>query len=241
MYKSLVNMINSVSILIPCFNEEKTIKKVIDKVLNVDLGNISREIIIINDGSTDQTKTLLENYKDIKNIKLIHHDRNYGKGKALRSGIKDALNDIIIIQDADLEYDPDQYPNLLRPFIETGADIVYGSRFLGGGDYNRLLFFWHSVANKILTLICNFFSNLNMTDMETGFKVFKREVFQSIDLKENSFGIEPEITIKLAKKKFIFFEVPIKYNGRGYDEGKKIGIKDAFRALYCIIKYSFFD
>ena len=241
MYKSLVNMINSVSILIPCFNEEKTIKKVIDKVLNVDLGNISREIIIINDGSTDQTKTLLESYEDIKNVKLIHHDRNYGKGKALRSGIKNALNDIIIIQDADLEYDPDQYHNLLKPFIETEADIVYGSRFLGGGDYNRLLFFWHSVANKILTLICNFFSNLNMTDMETGFKVFKREVLQSIDLKENSFGIEPEITIKLAKKKFIFFEVPIKYNGRGYEEGKKIGIKDAFRALYCIIKYSFFD
>ena len=241
MYKSLVNMINSVSILIPCFNEEKTIKKVIDKVLNIDLGNISREIIIINDGSTDQTKTLLESYEDIKNVKLIHHDRNYGKGKALRSGIKNALNDIIIIQDADLEYDPDQYHNLLKPFIETEADIVYGSRFLGGGDYNRLLFFWHSIANKILTLICNFFSNLNMTDMETGFKVFKREVLQSIDLKENSFGIEPEITIKLAKKKFIFFEVPIKYNGRGYEEGKKIGIKDAFRALYCIIKYSFFD
>ena len=240
-YKSLVNMINSVSILIPCFNEEKTIKKVIDKVLNIDLGNISREIIIINDGSTDQTKTLLESYEDIKNVKLIHHDRNYGKGKALRSGIKNALNDIIIIQDADLEYDPDQYHNLLKPFIETEADIVYGSRFLGGGDYNRLLFFWHSIANKILTLICNFFSNLNMTDMETGFKVFKREVLQSIDLKENSFGIEPEITIKLAKKKFIFFEVPIKYNGRGYEEGKKIGIKDAFRALYCIIKYSFFD
>ena len=234
-------MINSVSILIPCFNEEKTIKKVIDKVLNIDLGNISREIIIINDGSTDQTKMLLESYKDIKNVKLIHHERNYGKGKALRSGIKNALNDIIIIQDADLEYDPDQYHNLLKPFIETEADIVYGSRFLGGGDYNRLLFFWHSVANKILTLICNFFSNLNMTDMETGFKVFKREVLQSIDLKENSFGIEPEITIKLAKKKFIFFEVPIKYNGRGYEEGKKIGIKDAFRALYCIIKYSFFD
>ena len=234
-------MINSVSILIPCFNEEKTIKKVIDKVLNVDLGNISREIIIINDGSTDQTKMLLESYKDIKNVKLIHHERNYGKGKALRSGINNALNEIIIIQDADLEYDPDQYPNLLKPFIETGADIVYGSRFLGDGDYNRLLFFWHSVANKILTLICNFFSNLNMTDMETGFKVFKREVLQSIDLKENSFGIEPEITIKLAKKKFIFFEVPIKYNGRSYEEGKKIGIKDAFRALYCIIKYSFFD
>ena len=234
-------MINSVSILIPCFNEEKTIKKVIDKVLNVDLGNISREIIVINDGSTDQTKTLLESYEDRKNVKLIHHDRNYGKGKALRSGINNALNEIIIIQDADLEYDPDQYPNLLKPFIETGADIVYGSRFLGGGDYNRLLFFWHSVANKILTLVCNFFSNLNMTDMETGFKVFKREVLQSIDLKENSFGIEPEITIKLAKKKFIFFEVPIKYNGRGYEEGKKIGIKDAFRALYCIIKYSFFD
>ena len=234
-------MINSVSILIPCFNEERTIKKVLDKVIKVNLGNISKEIIIINDGSTDLTRKLLESYIHEKNIKQIHHEKNYGKGKALRSGIKIAMNDIIIIQDADLEYDPDEYLNLLKPFNETKADIVYGSRFLGGGDYNRLLFFWHSVANKMLTVVCNFFSNLNMTDMETGFKVFKREVIQSIVLKENSFGIEPEMTIKLAKKKFIFFEVPIKYNGRGYDEGKKIGAKDALRALYCILKYSIFD
>ena len=196
-------MINSVSILIPCFNEERTIKKVLDKVIKVNLGNISKEIIIINDGSTDLTRKLLESYIHEKNIKQIHHEKNYGKGKALRSGIKIAMNDIIIIQDADLEYDPDEYLNLLKPFNETKADIVYGSRFLGGGDYNRLLF-WHSVANKMLTVVCNFFSNLNMTDMETGFKVFKREVIQSIVLKENSFGIEPEMTIKLAKRNLFF-------------------------------------
>ncbi len=231
-------MINSISIVIPCYNEEKTILKVIENILALKLTNISKEIIIVDDGSTDSTTHLLDNFINSENIKILKHQKNFGKGKALQTGISEASNEIIIIQDADLEYDPSEYPKLIKPFNEAGADVVYGSRFLGGSEYNRLLFFWHSVANKILTLICNFFTNLNMTDMETGFKVFRKDIIKNIKLEEKSFGIEPEITIKLAKKKYVFYEVPIKYKGRGYDEGKKIGLKDAFIALYCILKYT---
>ena len=231
-------MINSISIVIPCYNEEKTILKVIENILALKLTNISKEIIIVDDGSTDSTTHLLDNFINSENIKILKHQKNFGKGKALQTGISEASNEIIIIQDADLEYDPSEYPKLIKPFNEAGADVVYGSRFLGGSEYNRLLFFWHSVANKILTLICNFFTNLNMTDMETGFKVFRKDIIKNIKLEEKSFGIEPEITIKLAKKKYVFYEVPIKYKGRGFDEGKKIGLKDAFIALYCILKYT---
>ena len=231
-------MINSISIIIPCYNEEKTILKVIENILALKLTNISKEIIIVDDGSTDSTTHILDNFINSENIKILKHQKNFGKGKALQTGISEASNEIIIIQDADLEYDPSEYPKLIKPFNEAGADVVYGSRFLGGSEYNRLLFFWHSVANKILTLICNFFTNLNMTDMETGFKVFRKDIIKNIKLEEKSFGIEPEITIKLAKKKYVFYEVPIKYKGRGYDEGKKIGLKDAFIALYCILKYT---
>ncbi len=227
-----------ISIIIPCYNEENTIKKVIDKVDN--FSKFDKEIIVIDDCSTDNSRNIINEIEKNIILKKIFHQNNKGKGAAIRSGIKIATGDIIIIQDSDLEYNPDEYDKLIQPFLETDADVVYGSRFLGG-KYARLHFFWHYLANKILTLITNIMTNLNMTDMETGYKVFKRSVIQSIKLKENSFGIEPEITLKLAKKKFIFYEVPISYRGRSYQEGKKITFKDAFIAIYCILKYRFLD
>ena len=224
------------TIVIPCFNEKKTIIEILDKVKN----NLEKEdeIIIVDDFSSDGTREILKNLED-KSIKVLYHDKNYGKGKALSTAFKEKLNEIVIIQDADLEYDPNDYSQLLEPFIKTNAEVVYGSRFLGSNKYTRLHFFWHSVANKILTLFCNLITNLNMTDMETGYKAFKKDVIKSINIEETSFGVEPEITIKLAKKKYIFYEVPISYAGRSYSEGKKIGIKDAFRAIYCILLYGF--
>ncbi len=226
------------SIIIPCYNEINNIAKVIDKVLSkIEEGD---NIIIVDDGSSDGTAQYLANLKNEK-IKIILNSQNFGKGFALRTAFKNQenLKDLVLIQDADLEYNPDDYEKLLLPFYETNADIVYGSRFLGGSKYQRIHFFWHYLANKILTFITNIFTNLNMTDMETGYKVFKKSVLVNLNLKENSFGIEPEITIKLAKKKFKFYEVPVSYAGRSYEEGKKIRLKDAFIALYCIIKYSF--
>jgi len=224
------------TIIIPCFNEIKTIKILLNRVKN----NISSEdnIIIVDDGSTDGTTDFLKTIED-KNIEIIFHKNNLGKGKAIQTALDKNLNDLIIIQDADLEYNPKDYNLLLRPFLETDADIVYGSRFIGTNDYVRVHLFWHYLANKILTFICNIFTNLNMSDMETGYKSFKKEAIKSITLYEKSFGIEPEITIKLAKKKFKFYEVPISYAGRSYEDGKKIGLKDAFIAIYCIFKYSF--
>lgn len=228
-----------ISIIVPCFNEEKTLEKIVKKVLLFNL--FEKEIIIIDDHSYDNTQKIIsklcEQYKEIKSIR---HSKNLGKGAAIKTGIQHSFGDIILIQDSDLEYNPSEYDKLLKPFIEADADVVYGSRFLGG-DYTRLHFFWHRVANFLLTTMCNIFTNLNMTDMETGYKLFKSNVIKSIELKENSFGIEPEITVKLAKKNFIFYEVPISYMGRSYAEGKKITLKDAFIAIYCIIKYRFFD
>jgi glycosyltransferase involved in cell wall biosynthesis len=228
------------SIIIPCYNENHTIEKIISKIIesliNYKIENY--EILIIDDFSTDGTREKLRDYESKDKFKIIYHEKNQGKGAAIQTGIKYIEGDITLIQDADLEYDPSDYNKLLLPFFETDADIVYGSRFLGGGKYVRIHFFWHYLANKILTFICNLFINLNLTDVETGYKVFKSSTLKKITLVEKSFSFEPEITIKLAKKKFKFFEVPISYNGRSYEEGKKIGLKDAFIALKAIILYS---
>ena len=227
------------SIIIPCYNEENTIKILIEKVLKFNL--LEKEIIIVDDCSVDKSREIIKALaKDNSIIKYFFLEKNLGKGSALKKGFDEANGDIILIQDADLEYDPKDYSILIKPFQETEADIVYGSRFLGG-EYVRLHYFWHYLANKLLTLATNIVTNLNMSDMETGYKVFKKEVIKSIKINEKSFGVEPEITVKLAKKNFIFYEVPISYLGRSYREGKKITIKDAFKALYCIFKYRFFD
>lgn len=226
-----------ISIIIPCFNEFKTIIKIIDKVKKFT--KYEKEIIVVDDGSNDGTQDLLKNLNN-KDIKFFFHKKNFGKGRAIKTALEFVTGDLIIIQDADLEYDPINYSQLIKPFEETDADVVYGSRFLGGGDYVRIHFFWHYIANKILTFLCNIITNLNMTDMETGYKVFRSEVLKSINIYENSFAIEPEITIKLARKKYKFFEVPISYNGRSYEEGKKIRLKDAFIGIFCLIKYGFF-
>ena len=228
------------SVIIPCFNEKNTINIILNKIIE-SLKNykiLNYEIIIIDDCSNDGTRELLNKIQDPK-IKIFLHDRNQGKGGAIQTAIKKITGELIIIQDADLEYDPFDYNKLLLLFFETNADIVHGSRFLGGGKYVRIHFFWHYLANKLLTFICNLFTNLNLTDVETGYKVFKSQVIKSINLKEKTFSFEPEVTIKLAKKKYKFYEVPITYNGRSYDEGKKIGLKDAFIALWSIVLYSF--
>jgi|TARA_B110000483_G_scaffold140665_1_gene167950 glycosyltransferase involved in cell wall biosynthesis len=227
------------SIIIPCFNEEKTIEQVVNKVLKFN--TLEKEILIIDDCSVDDSREIIKKISNLNtSVKCFFQDKNQGKGSAIRKGFEVATGDILLIQDADLEYDPSDYDKLILPFLEADADVVYGSRFLGG-KYVRLHFFWHYVANKILTLITNIVTNLNMTDMETGYKLFKKKTIESITLKENSFSIEPEITVKLAKKGYSFYEVPISYRGRSYQEGKKITLKDAFIAIYCIIKYRFFD
>ena len=228
-----------ISIIIPCYNEEKTLYEIYQKVNNFD--NFEKEIIIIDDCSKDNTQKVISKIKDENPlVKTEKHEKNLGKGGGIRTGLKLATGNIVLIQDADLEYDPSDYPQLIEPFLKTDADVVYGTRFKGG-SYSRLHFFWHYVANKFLTLMTNVITNLNMSDMETGYKAFKKEVINSIIIKENSFGVEPEITMKLAKKKFVFYEVPISYKGRSYSEGKKITLKDAFIAVYCIFKYKFFD
>tara|TARA_B100000780_G_C21102823_1_gene445144 strand:+ start:387 stop:1079 length:693 start_codon:yes stop_codon:yes gene_type:complete len=227
------------SIIIPCFNEEKTLEKIVAKVLNFK--TLVKEIIIVDDYSIDNSRAIIKKIsKENEEVKFFFKDKNEGKGSAIRKGFEISTGDILLIQDADLEYDPSDYDKLIQPFIEADADVVYGSRFLGG-KYVRLHFFWHYIANKILTLITNIVTNLNMTDMETGYKLIKKNAIDSITLKENSFSIEPELTVKLAKKGYIFYEVPISYRGRSYAEGKKITMKDAFIAIFCIIKYRFFD
>ena len=229
------------SIIIPCYNEKKSIEEILRRV-NQSLKNYKitkYEILIVDDFSNDGTIDILKNLENREKIKIYFHDTNLGKGAAIHTALKYITGDITLIQDADLEYDPLDYDKLLVPFFEVNADVVYGSRFLGGGKYVRIHFFWHYLANKILTFICNLFVNLNLSDMETGYKAFKTSALKSIKLIEKSFSFEPEVTIKLSKKKYKFFEVPITYNGRSYEEGKKIGLKDAFIALKTIILYSF--
>ena len=228
------------SIIIPCYNEKNTIESILEKILKSlnDYKIFNYEIIIVDDNSKDGTIKILENLKVKEKIKIYFHELNLGKGAAIQTALNYVTGDVTIIQDADLEYDPFDYNKLLFPFFDTNADVVYGSRFLGGGKYVRIHFFWHYLANKILTFICNLFINLNLTDMETGYKAFRTSALKNITLKEKSFSFEPEVTIKLSKKKYKFFEVPVSYNGRSYEEGKKIGIKDAFIALKAIIFYS---
>lgn len=229
------------SVVIPAFNEEPTINLIIDKVLKADTLNLDIEIIVVDDCSTDGTwECLNEIAKKHPAIRPNKHSKNMGKGAALRTGFKRASGDIVLIQDADLEYDPLDYPQLIKPILDGKADIVYGSRFRSHNP-TRVLYFWHRIANGLLTLCSNMFTNLNLTDMETGYKVFKKEILDKIKLKENRFGIEPEITAKIAKiDKIRIYEVGISYSGRTYEEGKKIGLKDAFRAVYSIIRYNIF-
>jgi len=223
------------SVIIPCFNEKATIEKLLHNVINSPIDN--QEIIVVDDCSTDGTLELLEGKLNNLIDTLVIHKNNQGKGAALRSGIKHASGDYIIIQDADLEYDPDEYPKLVKPLLDNKADVVYGSRFLGG-ESHRVLFFWHSIGNKLLTLLCNMFSDLNLTDMETCYKIFRNEIIKGIDIKEERFGFEPEITLKISRIPNVrIFEVGISYYGRNYDEGKKINWRDGISALYCIIKY----
>jgi len=227
------------SIIIPCYNESKTLEKLVGQV--IEQKDLIKEIIIVDDKSEDSSADIIKKLSENNPIvKFFLKDINEGKGSAIKKGLELATGEIVLIQDADLEYDPSEYLKLIKPFKISNADVVYGSRFLGG-DYVRIHFFWHYLANKILTFLCNIVTNLNMSDMETGYKLIKRDHLKSIILKEKAFGIEPELTIKLSKKNLVFYEVPISYRGRSYDEGKKIGFKDALIAVYCIIKYRFIN
>ncbi|MCI5223154.1 MAG: glycosyltransferase family 2 protein [Candidatus Electrothrix sp. AR4] len=225
------------SIVIPVFNEVNTLKEVIAGVHAVKLP-LDYEIILVDDASSDGTRQLIDSFQE-KNIIKVFHDKNQGKGAALRSGFRKVSGDIVLIQDADLEYDPHEYPKLLKPILEDKADVVYGSRFVGS-EAHRVLYFWHMIGNKFLTLLSNMLTNINLTDMETCYKVFRKDILDKVAIKENRFGFEPEITAKLSKLNCRIYEVGISYNGRTYKEGKKINWRDGVSALFCIVKYRFF-
>jgi len=227
------------SVVIPCFNEVNTITPLVRAVRAAPWENI--EIIVVDDCSVDGTREKLKHELEPSGVvdKVLYHDVNQGKGAALRTGIRAATGDLVIVQDADLEYDPQEYPRLIEPILANKADVVFGSRF-AGGEAHRVLYFWHSVGNRFLTLLSNMLTNINLTDMETCYKLFRREIIQSINIEENRFGFEPEITAKVAKLRCRIYEVGISYSGRVYAEGKKIGLRDGFRAIYCIIKYNWF-
>jgi glycosyltransferase involved in cell wall biosynthesis len=223
------------SVIIPIYNEQATLEEIVKRVRDVP---IAKEIILVDDGSTDGTRALLNRMRGQADLRVLFHAQNKGKGAALKTGFLHATGDIVIIQDADLEYDPAEYPRLIQPIVEGKADVVYGSRFLGDGSH-RVLYFWHYLGNRLLTTMSNMFTNLNLTDMETCYKVFRREVVQTIapTLKQNRFGIEPELTAKVARRRYRIYETAISYAGRTYEDGKKIGWRDGLKALWCILRY----
>ena len=226
------------SVILPCFNEVDTIEKIIDAIKNCPY--TEKEIIVVDDGSTDGTREKLQNGLDASVDKVFYHDFNRGKGAALQTGIQAASGDIVIIQDTDLEYDPNEIPHVIQPILDDKADVVYGSRFAGSGPH-RVLFFWHMIGNSFLTTLSNMLTNLNLTDMETCYKAFRAEIIKSIEIKENRFGFEPEVTAKIAKTKCRIYEVGISYYGRTYEEGKKINWRDGLSAIRCILKYNLFS
>jgi glycosyltransferase involved in cell wall biosynthesis len=226
------------SVIIPCYNEVTTIVEVVKRLKSIDLHDI--EIIVVDDASIDGTRDVLEtNIKPFVD-KIIYHEKNMGKGAALRTGFKEAIGDVVVVQDADLEYDPRNIPDMLKLILDDKADVVFGSRFMGGNPH-RVLYFWHYIGNKLLTLISNIFTNINLSDMETCYKMFRRKIIQNIVINENRFGFEPEITAKISRSNYRIYEIGISYYGRTYAEGKKIGWKDGFRAIYCILKYNLWD